>query len=65
MREMNTNSKNHTQCNSKKSYLAPEVQIIDLDNEISLALESNPAEGPGEQVYNCNIQKNPFKTESC
>jgi hypothetical protein len=35
----------------KKKYLKPRIEIIFLDNEISLALESTPPDGPGE-VYN-------------
>jgi hypothetical protein len=34
----------------KRVYLSPEIVKIMLDNEISLALESTPAEGPNEQV---------------
>jgi hypothetical protein len=36
---------------SKKKYLQPEVKIIHIDNEISLALESAPPVGP-EEGYN-------------
>ena len=32
----------------KKKYLKPEVEIIQLDNEISLALASSPPAGPEE-----------------
>jgi hypothetical protein len=32
----------------KRMYNIPEIQSIILDNEISLALESSPPEGPGE-----------------
>ena len=32
----------------KRMYSIPEIQSIKLDNEISLALESSPPEGPGE-----------------
>ena len=35
----------------KQTYTAPEVAIVKLDNEISLALESAPPAGPNE-VYN-------------
>ncbi len=34
----------------KKKYIAPRIEIIFLDNEISLALESNPPLGPGEGI---------------
>jgi len=32
----------------KKKYFSPLVELIVLDNEISLALESNPPVGPDE-----------------
>ncbi|NDP20790.1 MAG: hypothetical protein GZ091_06890 [Paludibacter sp.] len=32
----------------KRLYITPYIQQIKLDNEISLALESNPPVGPGE-----------------
>lgn len=32
----------------KRIYNSPEIVCIELDNEISLALESTPPEGPGE-----------------
>lgn len=32
----------------KRMYLNPTIELIKLDNEITLALESNPPEGPGE-----------------
>ena len=32
----------------KKKYLTPEVECINLDNEISLQLQSTPPLGPGE-----------------
>jgi hypothetical protein len=31
-----------------KKYIAPAIEIISLDNEISLALESAPPVGPSE-----------------
>lgn len=34
--------------NSKKIYIMPSVECVKLDNEISLALESLPPDGPGE-----------------
>lgn len=33
---------------NKKRYIAPSVEWIALDNNISLALESSPPDGPGE-----------------
>jgi len=34
----------------KNIYTAPRVEIIFLDNDISLALESEPPAGPGESL---------------
>ncbi len=36
---------------TKKTYIAPLIELIKLDNEISLALESTPPVGP-EEGYN-------------
>jgi hypothetical protein len=33
---------------TKKEYTAPEIELIILDNEISLVLASNPPAGPAE-----------------
>ncbi|HEY5507227.1 MAG TPA: hypothetical protein VIK29_01045 [Paludibacter sp.] len=33
---------------TKKTYTAPAIEKILIDNEISLALESTPPDGPGE-----------------
>ena len=46
-------------------YIAPCIERIKLDNLISLALESNPAIGPGEEVFNKApeyFNNNPFKS---
>ena len=32
----------------KKLYFQPKIELVKLDNEISLALESIPPGGPGE-----------------
>ena len=45
----------------KKKYIKPLIEIIFLDNEISLALESAPPVGPGETF---NSVQTPFKEES-
>ncbi len=49
----------------KRDYSQPEIMRVELDNEISLALESNPAPGPNE-VMNNNVPEyfnnDPFKT---
>jgi hypothetical protein len=34
----------------KRMYLNPTIELIKLDNEISLALQSIPPEGPGESA---------------
>jgi hypothetical protein len=44
----------------KKQYTAPAIEIIELDNEISLALESAPPVGPSETL---NSIQSPFKEE--
>lgn len=50
---------------NKKAYIIPSIEIIKLDNEISLALESvdsiYPAIGPDES-YNNNSQPTFAKT---
>jgi hypothetical protein len=33
---------------NKLQYITPQIKLIELDNEISLALESTPPEGPEE-----------------
>jgi len=48
----------------KKKYLAPEVELIQLDNEISLSLQSTPPDGPGEVVLMLEYQQsNPYNSE--
>lgn len=36
----------------KVAYIAPSIELIALDNEISLVLESTPPLGPGESANN-------------
>lgn len=51
----------------KKKYTAPSIEWIPLDNEISLALESNPPLGPDEgflRISNDKLQ-DPFKSNNC
>ncbi len=36
---------------AKRMYLNPTIELIKLDNEISLALQSEPPAGPGEPGY--------------
>lgn len=48
-----------------RKYIAPDIVLIKLDNEISLALESTPPEGPNE-VYNITptqFNNNPFNNK--
>ena len=48
----------------KKIYCTPCIEIILLDNEISLALESAPPLGPGETMQLTPYkQHNPFQTD--
>jgi hypothetical protein len=43
---------------TKKIYTAPEIELVELDNEISLALESSPPEGPGETgISNMSLER--------
>jgi hypothetical protein len=44
----------------KKKYKAPRIELIFLDNEISLALESSPPVGPSETL---NSVQTPFNQE--
>ncbi len=44
----------------KKKYIAPRIEIIFLDNEISLALASAPPAGPSETL---NSIQTPFNQE--
>jgi hypothetical protein len=46
---------------TKNMYIAPSIELIVLDNEISLALESAPPIGPSETL---NIIQSPFKQET-
>jgi len=48
----------------KKKYIVPEIELIRLDNEISLALESNPIEGPDESCLKVPdyFKSDPFKS---
>ncbi len=49
---------------TKKQYIKPRIEIIFLDNEISLALESTPPGGPGETNLSPEFLKaEPFKNE--
>ena len=49
--------------NQKREYTAPLIERVQLDNEISLALESPPL-GPGESMNSIPeyFNNDPFKT---
>jgi len=38
----------NTQQTDKRDYSAPALELVKLDNEMALQLESTPPEGPGE-----------------
>ncbi len=44
----------------KKTYQTPKIEIVILDNEISLVLATNPPAGPGEN----NQENKDFNKES-
>ena len=50
----------------KRNYKAPMIELIKLDNEISLALESSPPSGPGEPTSSAPeyFNNNPFKSNN-
>lgn len=51
---------------NKKQYTVPQIELIVLDSEISLTLDSTPPAGPGETGYNGvtpeYLKNDPFKT---
>ena len=49
---------------TKKQYFIPQVERIELDNEIALQLESTPPKAPGEAKLNTPdyFNNDPFKT---
>lgn len=48
--------------NKKQVYTAPQIERIELDNEISLALQSEaPPFGPGESFAPEYFNQDPFK----
>jgi hypothetical protein len=51
---------------AKKTYRAPQIEQIKLDNEISLVMESSPPTGPGESLGKAPeyFNNDPFKTFS-
>ena len=54
---------NHIQTN-KRTYMSPQITQIELDNEISLALESDPPFLPGEEIGKAPdfLKNDPFHT---
>ena len=48
----------------KQMYNAPQIERIELDNEIALQLESTPPKAPGEAHLNAPeyFNNDPFKT---
>ena len=51
---------------NKRTYIPPIIDKITIDNEISLALESEPPGFPGEEDYvmSESYNTNPFNTEN-
>jgi len=48
----------------KKKYIKPRIEIIFLDSDISLALESSPPLGPGETNASPEFLKSdPYRTQ--
>lgn len=48
----------------KKKYMTPAIELVELDNGMSLQLESNPPIGPdeGASLSPEFLQTNPYKT---
>jgi len=40
---------------TKNKYIAPQIEVIDLDKEISLIMMSSPPEGPEETALNFDL----------
>jgi len=61
-RTRNTKHETRNKINTmeKKIYNTPQIELIILDNEISLALESTPPAGPDESHVPENNQTNSF-----
>jgi len=52
-----------TNITQKQHYITPLIKCIELDNEISLVLESTPPGGPGETLNAPeHFNNEPFKT---
>ena len=50
--------------NTQKQYTAPQIERIELDNEIALQLESTPPKAPGESrlIAPEYFNNDPYKT---
>lgn len=50
---------------NKKQYSSPQIQIIELDNDISLAMDSTPPTGNGENQTSLmlNMNNDPYKNQ--
>ena len=48
---------------TNKQYIVPQVERVELDNEIALQLESSPPKAPGEAKLNATeyFNNDPFK----
>jgi hypothetical protein len=50
---------------TKKKYQSPEIELVELDNQISLSLQSVPPDGPEEGDYFegriSTLQDDPYK----
>lgn len=57
------NPKQRKNMETKKAYISPIIEIIFLDNEISLALQSTPPDGPGE-ISGLNLLENNMLNQS-
>jgi hypothetical protein len=44
---------------TKNKYVTPQIEVIDLDIEISLIMMSSPPEGPEEFAINSDPFRNP------
>lgn len=51
---------------NKQTYIVPQVELIELDNEIALQLESTPPTAPGEAKLNAPeyFNNDPFKANN-
>jgi hypothetical protein len=49
---------------TNRQYIVPHIELIELDNEIALQLESTPPKAPGEANFHAPeyLNNDPFKT---